>query len=85
MWVSFGVSLSAYLLTIGLFSNLLDIYFIFTTKTFFKIPLISLIAWAPFFIVAKIKKYCFPEAIEKLNKAKSLELKTELLEENNLD
>ena len=81
MWVSFGVSLSAYLLTIGLFSNLLDIYFIFTTKTFFKIPLISLIAWAPFFIISKIKKWCFPEAIEKLNRSKNFEKMIELRDE----
>ena len=85
MWVSFGSTLLVYLLTIALLPNYLDIYFIFDLGTFFLIPLIAAIAWAPFFIVAKIKKYCFPEAIEKLNKAKSLELKTELLEENNLD
>ena len=29
--------------------------------------MISIIAWAPFFIISKIKKWCFPEAIEKLN------------------
>ena len=81
MWVSFGVTLTVYLLTIGLFSNLLDIYFIFTTKTFFKIPLISLIAWAPFFIISKIKKWCFPEAIEKLNRSKNFEKMIELRDE----
>ena len=81
MWVSFGVTLTVYLLTIGLFSNLLDIYFIFTTKTFFKIPLISLIAWVPFFIISKIKKWCFPEAIEKLNRSKNFEKMIELRDE----
>jgi phospholipid-translocating ATPase len=81
MWVSFGATLTVYLLTIGLFSNLLDIYFIFTTKTFFKIPLISLIAWAPFFIISKIKKWCFPEAIEKLNRSKNFAKMIELRDE----
>ena len=81
MWVSFGSTLLVYLLTIGLLPNYLDIYFIFDLGTFFKIPLIAAVAWAPFFIVSKIKKRCFPEAIEKLNQAKSLELKTELKEE----
>ena len=81
MWVSFGSTLLVYLLTIGLLPNYLDIYFIFDLGTFFKIPLIAAVAWAPFFIVSKIKKWCFPEAIEKLNQAKSLELKTELKEE----
>ena len=81
MWVSFGSTLLVYLLTIALLPNYLDIYFIFDLGTFFKIPLIAAVAWAPFFIVSKIKKWCFPEAIEKLNQAKSLELKTELKEE----
>ena len=81
MWVSFGSTLLVYLLTIGLLPNYLDIYFIFDLGTFFKIPLIAAVACAPFFIVSKIKKWCFPEAIEKLNQAKSLELKTELKEE----
>ena len=81
MWVSFGSTLLVYLLTIGLFSSLLDIYFIFDFATFFKIPLISLVAWGPFFIISKIKKWCFPEANEKLNRTKNLQFKIELKEE----
>ena len=55
----------------------MDIYFIFEWGTFFKIPLIAVISWAPFFIGSFIKKKFFPETIEKLNQAKSLELKSE--------
>ena len=79
MWVAFGSSLVVYLLTILLLKNYLDIYFIFNDAgTFFKIPLISLVAWAPFFIGTLIKKKCFPETIEKLNQARNLELKTDI-------
>ena len=77
MGVSFGATLLVYLLTIGLLNNYLDIYFIFEWGTFFKIPLIAIISWAPFFIGSFIKKKFFPETIEKLNQAKSLELKSE--------
>ena len=78
MWVSFGSTIVVYLLTILLFKQWLDIYFIFTLDTFFKIPLIALIAFLPFFISTKIKKKFFPETIEKLNLAnnKTIELKT---------
>ena len=77
MWVSFGSTLLVYLLTIGLLNNYLDIYFIFEWGTFFKIPLISIVSWAPFFIGSFVKKKFFPETIEKLNQAKSLELKND--------
>ena len=77
MGISFFATLLVYLLTIGLLNNYLDIYFIFEWGTFFKIPLIAVISWAPFFIGSFIKKKFFPETIEKLNQAKSLELKSE--------
>ena len=58
-----------YLLTIGILNRILDIYFIFKASIFWKIPILSLVAWGPFFIVSTIKKKCFPETIEKLNQA----------------
>ena len=87
MCVSFGATIVVYLLTILLLKNYLDIYFIFSDAgTFFKIPLISLVAWAPFFIGTIIKKKCFPETIEKLNQTQSLELKSNLpIDEKNED
>ena len=81
MWVSFGSTIVVYLLTIIFFSNLLDIYFIFEDFiTFIKIPFMSLIAWFPFFVGSFIKKRFFPETIEKLNQAKTLELKSDIKE-----
>ena len=56
-------------------------YYIFEWPTFFIIPLIAIIAWAPFFVGTIIKKKFFPETIEKLNQAKSLELKSEPIKE----
>jgi phospholipid-translocating ATPase len=83
MWVSFAAAIVVYLLTILLLKNYLDIYFIFSDAgTFFKIPLISLAAWGPFFIGTIIKKKCFPETIEKLNQTQTLELKSESPLEN---
>ena len=78
MWISFGSTIVVYLLTILLLKNYLDIYFIFDWATFFKIPIASIVAWAPFFIANFIKKKFFPQTIEKLNQAKSLELKSEV-------
>ena len=57
-----------YTLTLLLLPSVLDVY-IFDIWTMLKILILSLIAWAPFFIYNKIKKKCFPQTIEKLNKS----------------
>ena len=84
MWVSFASTIVVYLLTILLFNNILDIYFIFEDfVTFIKIPLLSLVAWFPFFVGSFIKKRFFPETVEKLkqaSKSKTLELKSDIKE-----
>ena len=72
MWVSFFSTCIVYLLTILLLNYYLDIYFIFKSSIFWRIPILSLVAWAPFFIFTKIKKRFFPETVEKLNQAKEL-------------
>ena len=72
MWVSFFSTCIVYLLTILLLNYYLDIYFIFKSSIFWRIPILSLVAWAPFFIFTKIKKKFFPETVEKLNQAKEL-------------
>ena len=59
-----------YTLTLRFLNYYLDIYFVFSLSIFWKIIVISLIAWLPFYIGSKIKKIMFPETIEKLNKAK---------------
>ena len=83
MWVSFGSTILVYLLTILLLKNYLDIYFIFDWATFFKIPLIAIASWLPFFIGTIIKKKCFPETTEKVNQARHLELKSEVSSDKN--
>ena len=84
MWVSFASTIVVYLLTILLFNNILDIYFIFEDfVTFIKIPLLSLVAWFPFFVGSFIKKRFFPETVEKLkqaSKSNTLELKSDIKE-----
>ena len=72
MWVSFSSTIVVYLLTILILNYYLDIYFIFKLNIFWKIPILSILAWAPFFIFTKLKKKFFPETIEKLNQAKDL-------------
>ena len=72
MWVAFGSTCVVYLLTIWILKYYLDIYFIFKANIFWKIPILSIAAWAPFFIGKKIKKKCFPETVEKLKIAKEL-------------
>ena len=72
MWVAFSSTCVVYLLTIWILKYYLDIYFIFKANIFWKIPILSIAAWAPFFIGKKIKKKCFPETVEKLKIAKEL-------------
>ena len=72
MWVSFSCTCVIYLLTIFILKYYLDIYFIFKLNIFWKIPILSIVAWAPFFIVTKIKKTFFPETVEKLNQANDI-------------
>ena len=70
MWVSFILTCIVYTLTIFLLKYYIDVYFIFQANIIWKIPIISIVAWFPFFVFAKIKKIFFPETIEKLNQAK---------------
>ena len=72
MGVAFISTCIVYLLTIWILKYYLDIYFIFKLNIFWKIPILSIVAWAPFFIGNQIKKRCFPETIEKLNQANEL-------------
>ncbi len=56
-----------YLISIYLLPNLLNTAYIWNFTFFWKIGLISIISWSPFYIANRIKKFCFPETIEKLN------------------
>ena len=69
MFVAFVSTCAVYLLTIWLFNYYLDIYFIFKANIFWKIPIISFLAWAPFYIASYIKRKIFPQITEKLNQS----------------
>ena len=56
-----------YTLTLAFLNNYLDIYFVIKKDIFWKIIVISVIAWIPFFSANKIKKYCFPQEYDKVN------------------
>ena len=70
MWVALISTCLIYTLSLLIFPNVLDIYYIFHLDTFWRIILISLIAWAPFYIINRLKKYFFPQEIEKLKSNK---------------
>ena len=72
MGVSFISTCIVYLLTIWILNYYLDIYFIFKGSIFWKIPILSIVAWAPFYIGSFIKRKLFPQTIEKLNQVKDL-------------
>ena len=58
---------AVYTLTLMFLTNYLDIYFVIKKDIFWKIIVISVVAWIPFFIANKIKKYCFPQEYDKVN------------------
>jgi phospholipid-translocating ATPase len=80
MWVAFSSTCVVYLLTIWLLNDYLDIYFIFKLNIFWKIPLISLAAWAPFYIGSFIKRKISPRITEKLNQINDIEPLTKELD-----
>ena len=59
-----------YTLSLWLLPHVLDISYVFEADTFWRIILISIIAWAPFYIANKLKKIFFPQEIEKLKSNK---------------
>jgi phospholipid-translocating ATPase len=80
MWVALISTWIIYNLTLWLFDYYLDVYFVFKWSIFWRIIVIALIAWAPFYIGTRIKKLLFPKTIEKLNKAKLSQI--EMIEKN---
>jgi phospholipid-translocating ATPase len=80
MWVALISTCIIYTLTLLLFDYYLDVYFVFKWSIFWRIIVIALIAWAPFYIGTRIKKLLFPQTIEKLNKAQLNQI--EMIEKN---
>ena len=68
-----------YTLTLLLLNTYLDVYFIFKGNIFWKIFIISFAAWLPFYIASRVKKFLFPQTIEKLNQV-DMNFSTELTE-----
>ena len=66
MIISLVATFTVYTLCLWLLPSVLDIAYVFQWETIWKILVISVVAWAPFFIVSRIKKYLFPKEIEKL-------------------
>ena len=66
MIISLVATFTVYTLCLWLLPSVLDIAYVFQWETIWKILVISIVAWAPFFIVSRIKKYLFPKEIEKL-------------------
>ena len=56
-----------YSLTLIFFRSILDVVFIFELDIIWRIAVIALACWAPFFLLSKVKRRCFPEEYEKLN------------------
>ena len=56
-----------YTLTLQFLSEYLDIYFVIQKDIFWKILIIAIVAWMPFYIASKIKKWLFPQVYEKIN------------------
>ena len=56
-----------YTLTLQFLSEYLDIYFVIQKDIFWKIIVIAVLAWLPFYITNKIKKCLFPQVYEKIN------------------
>ena len=67
MIVSLLSTCIVYTLTLAFLNNYLDIYFVIQKDIFWKIIVISVVAWMPFFIINKIKKHCFPQEYDKVN------------------
>ena len=66
MIISLVSTFIVYTLCLWLLPNVLDIAYIFQFDTFWKIFVISFVAWIPFYVISIIKKCCFPKEIEKI-------------------
>ena len=58
---------AVYTCTLMFLSEYLDIYFVIQKDIFWKIIVISIIAWLPFYLTNKIKKCLFPQVNEKIS------------------
>ena len=66
MILSLILTIIVYTCTLIFLSSYLDIYFVIQKDIFWKILVISFIAWIPFYIINKFKKCLFPQTTEKI-------------------
>ena len=57
---------AVYTCTLMFLSEYLDIYFVIQKDIFWRILVIAIVAWLPFYIGSKIKKRLFPQENEKI-------------------
>lgn len=70
MMISLGFTLGVYLASMFLFQNYLDVTYIFTFETFFKIIMLTLITWSPFAIFSKLYNFYVPDIMVKIGSTK---------------
>ena len=58
---------AVYTCTLMFLSEYLDIYYVIQKDIFWRIIVIAVVAWLPFFVSIKIKKCLFPQEYEKVN------------------
>ena len=68
MAISLLATFIVYTLTLFFLPSVVDIYYIIQLDPLWKMLVISLAAWLPFFIVSLIKRCCFPKEYEKIQK-----------------
>ena len=68
MLVSLAATFLVYTLCIIFMRNVFDTSYM-DVLTFIYVLIMAVVAWAPFFIISKLKKCIFPKVVEKLNKA----------------
>ena len=60
-------TVAVYTLTLQFLSEYLDIYFVIQKDIFWRILVIAVVSWLPFYISSKVKKCLFPQVYEKIN------------------
>ena len=66
MIISLIATFTVYTLCLWLLPSVLDIVYIFQLDTFWRILLISFVAWIPFYVASRLKQCLFPQEYEKL-------------------
>jgi hypothetical protein len=66
MIISILATLIVYIISLIFLKSVLDFYYL-KFETVIKILIITIVTWLPFYLVTKIRRWCYPETHEKLN------------------